>query len=105
LDEQRAQAIISRAAQAPFGKGTETLVDKTVRDTWEIDPASVSILNPKWGEYMDHVASQTVWASLGVAPFTTKPRCELHKLLVYQTGSQYVKQSSGSDLSLIRRFL
>ena len=85
-----AQSIISHASQAPFGKGADTVVDTSVRDTWEVQPADVSFGNPDWAKFVHRVASVNVWKSLGVAPFTTPPRCELHKLLLYQTGSQYV---------------
>lgn len=36
-----AEAVKSRCAQAPFGKGERTVVDKTVRDTWEMDASKV----------------------------------------------------------------
>lgn len=41
LNELQAKHIISHCAQAPFGKGDKTLVDKSVRDTWEMDAADV----------------------------------------------------------------
>lgn len=88
LNEREAQLIISRSAQAPFGKGSETVVDTKVRDTWEIDPANISFTNPRWNSYVDAMATKTVWSTLGVAPCTTKPKCELYKLLLYQPGSQ-----------------
>lgn len=42
LHVRDAEAIKARALQAPFGKATKTLVDKSVRDTWEIDGKEVS---------------------------------------------------------------
>lgn len=36
-----AEALKSRCTQAPFGKGERTLIDKTVRDTWEMDASQV----------------------------------------------------------------
>ena len=41
LSERDAQAIKSIAEQAPFGMGERTIVDKEVRDTWEIDASKV----------------------------------------------------------------
>lgn len=41
LSLRDAEAIKSHAVQAPFGMGEETVVDKTVRDTWEMDAALV----------------------------------------------------------------
>lgn len=37
-----AEAIKSRANQAPFGMGERTVVDKSVRDTWELDASQVA---------------------------------------------------------------
>lgn len=88
LGERDAQAIISRATQAPFGKGEDTVVDTKVRDTWEIDPSCIKFANPKWETFIDQISTQKVWTSLGVAPYATKPKCELYKLLLYQKGSQ-----------------
>jgi hypothetical protein len=88
LNERDAQLIISKAAQAPFGKGSETVIDTTVRDTWEIDPPQIRFVNPRWESYVESIAFETVWSTLGVAPYATKPRCELYKLLLYQPGSQ-----------------
>ncbi|KAF9044405.1 hypothetical protein BJ165DRAFT_1390309 [Panaeolus papilionaceus] len=89
LSERDAQMIVSRAAQAPFGKGDQTIVDTSVRDTWEIEPAHVSFQNPKWKTFVDETAMK-VWKALGVAPNKTRPRCELYKLLLYQTGSHFL---------------
>jgi hypothetical protein len=90
LSERDAKVVISHASQAPFGKGDQTVVDTTVRDTWEIEPASVSFTNPRWEQYVEQIASKTIWTALGVAPWTSKPRCELYKLLLYQTGSHFL---------------
>ncbi len=43
-----AEAVKSRCAQAPFGKGERTVVDKTVRDTWEIDASKVRTASVLW---------------------------------------------------------
>ena len=43
LNDQTAQMLISHCQQAPFGKGERTLVDTSVRDTWEIDASKVSV--------------------------------------------------------------
>lgn len=42
LSTREADAVRSRCRQAPFGKGERTLVDKTVRDTWELDAKEVN---------------------------------------------------------------
>ncbi|TEB31925.1 hypothetical protein FA13DRAFT_1590240, partial [Coprinellus micaceus] len=87
LNHQEAQLIISQSVQALFGEGAETVVDTQVQDTWEIDAKSVSFKNSRWQTYVDQLASKTVWSTLGVAPYTSKPQCDLYKLLLYQQGS------------------
>ncbi|TEB31950.1 hypothetical protein FA13DRAFT_1584402, partial [Coprinellus micaceus] len=100
LSQRDAAAIVSCAAQAPFRKGMETVVDTAVRDTWEIEPASVKFSNPKWAAFVDQVATQTVWMALGVAPFTKRLRCELYKLLLYQPSGHTLK-SNGMFATII----
>lgn len=41
LSIRDAEAVKSRCTQAPFGKGERTLIDKTVRDTWQMDASEV----------------------------------------------------------------
>lgn len=41
LSEDVAKCVISKCEQAPFGKGERTIVDKNVRDTWEMDVTKV----------------------------------------------------------------
>jgi len=48
VTEVTAKAIIKVATQAPYGKGRATVVDKVVRDTWEIQPKQVEFLNPEY---------------------------------------------------------
>jgi hypothetical protein len=43
LSEAAAKHLISGCTQAPFGKGEQTIVDTSVRDTWEIDASQVRI--------------------------------------------------------------
>ena len=44
LSTRDAEAIKSKAEQAPFGMGERTIVDTEVRDTWEIDASMVNHL-------------------------------------------------------------
>jgi hypothetical protein len=41
LSEDVAQRLISKCTPAPFGKGERTIVDRDVRDTWEMDASKV----------------------------------------------------------------
>ncbi|KAF4607220.1 hypothetical protein EYR38_001280 [Pleurotus pulmonarius] len=90
LSERDAKLITSVATQAPFGHGERTVVDKDVRDTWEIEPARVAFENPIWDQFMQDVVSKSVCEALGVVATSVAPRCELHKLLLYEPGSHFL---------------
>jgi hypothetical protein len=82
--------VKSCAVQAPFGHGERTVVDKEVRDTWEIEPGKVRFDNAEWSAFMNRDVIKRVCVELGVNTQASVPRCELYKLLLYETGSQYV---------------
>lgn len=42
LSSRDAKALITECSQAPFGQGTKTIVDTTVRKTWQLDASKVS---------------------------------------------------------------
>lgn len=106
LSAREAVAIKKECKQAPFGKGERTVVDKNVRDTWEMDASKVGAVatslsmavlplekvkfgNPKWATFIGDVVKKTCEA-LGVDFAASRPRCELYKLLLYEKGSQLV---------------
>ncbi|KDQ61218.1 glycosyltransferase family 8 protein [Jaapia argillacea MUCL 33604] len=89
LSEREACVLRTRCIQAPFGKGERTIVDMSVRDTWEIDSTQISFGNPSWTRFVDGVVKE-VCTTLGVNFAASKPRCELYKLLLYETGSHFL---------------
>ncbi|KAF8908585.1 hypothetical protein CPB84DRAFT_1767012 [Gymnopilus junonius] len=90
LSDRDAKCIVSCATLAPFGHGERTLVDKIVRDTWEIEPARVTFANPHWEPYIKSTVVHEVCKSLGVAIGNHPPKMELHKLLLYEKGSHFL---------------
>ncbi len=48
LSAREAEVIKSRAEQEPFGMGDRTIVDKSVRDTWEMDAKMVDCISFTW---------------------------------------------------------
>lgn len=107
LNSREAEIIKSQCALAPFGQGERTLVDKTVRDTWETPANKVSSWlvvpckfiahgeclykvtfgSPHWDSFLARVVKDVCHA-LGVNFEASAPRCELYKMLLYETGSQ-----------------
>jgi predicted 2-oxoglutarate/Fe(II)-dependent dioxygenase YbiX len=85
LSEAQAKELVSRFEQAPFGRGTETLVDKTVRNTFQLPPEHFKIMNPDWAKEVNNLVS-TVRHDLGVQAHL-KVEAQLYKLLLYESGS------------------
>jgi hypothetical protein len=48
LSESEIRRLIQASHQAPFGKGAATMVDTTVRNTWEINASQLRLTHPKW---------------------------------------------------------
>jgi len=84
LCECHVKKLVEVASRAPFGRGTETIVDTSVRCTWQLDPSQFVITNPDWKEGMQAVLSQ-VKDDLGCGG-RRKVDCELYKLLLYEPG-------------------
>ena len=88
LNGQTAELIVSAGEQAPCGLGMDTVMDITVRDTIQIDASNIHFRNPKWAPGIQELVENEVWDELGCAPFTTPPKCEPYKLLLYKPGAQ-----------------
>ena len=83
--DAQAKAIIAVCSQAPYGRGEETIVDTSVRNTWQLDPAHFTIMNPEWNSGIKNLTA-VVERELGCDP-TLNVRCELYKFLLYEQGS------------------
>lgn len=83
----QAEQIIAVAERAPYGRGTETLVDTDVRRTWQVGAEQVRISGKAWDQDLSTMVAR-VAAGLGV---TGPVESELYKLLVYDTGSFFVR--------------
>jgi hypothetical protein len=47
LTDLQAKEIIKVSSLAPFGRKDQTILDTTVRNTWQINPDQVQIKNPQ----------------------------------------------------------
>ncbi|KAI9891013.1 MAG: hypothetical protein M1814_003364 [Vezdaea aestivalis] len=86
LSKEDAQALILESRKAPFGKGGETLVDESVRKTWEIDRKMVTFRNKKWQQCLDKIVAKATEA-LGIANGSQNVRAEFYKMLLYEEGA------------------
>src|SRR5215467_8379915 len=71
----QAKRMIAVARPARFGRGEQTLMDLSVRDTWEIAPDQVTLTGLDWGAILAEVRDQ-----LGLPP-RARLRAEPHALL------------------------
>jgi predicted 2-oxoglutarate/Fe(II)-dependent dioxygenase YbiX len=101
LPAQAAQ-IIAVAERAPYGRGGDTLVDTSVRRTWQIGADRVRIAGKHWAAMMDSVVERAA-VGLGAGAGVV---AELYKLLIYDEGSYFVRhrdteKSAGMFATLI----
>ena len=82
LSDTAAASLVRLAKAAPFGKGSETLVDTTVRNTWEIEGHKIKMENPRWTTYLNEQVKD-IAATLGV---DGEVKVQLYKLLIYEEG-------------------
>ena len=48
LTEHQTQQVIELCEQAPYGKKDKTIVDKSVRNTWQLNPSQFQLKNTKY---------------------------------------------------------
>ena len=51
INEMQAKALIQVAQKAPFGKGSETIVDSNVRSASEIDASQLNFKGERWAAF------------------------------------------------------
>ncbi|VFM99224.1 MAG: Predicted 2-oxoglutarate- and Fe(II)-dependent dioxygenase YbiX [Candidatus Kentron sp. G] len=95
LGPDQASALIARCRQAPYGKGTETIVDTGVRRTWELDPDAFQLTNPKWKNLLADILAK-VESELGFSG--SRLKAHLYKLLVYEKGGFFLPHQDGERL-------
>lgn len=88
LSEEGAQAITRASHQAPFGKGTETIVDTAVRKTWELNRNQFYLRNPQWERKLGKIVA-AVAAVLGIAGGPEVIKADLYKMLLYEKGGMF----------------
>lgn len=90
ISTDHAKAMIKSSRMSPYGKGTETLVNETVRKSWQLDANQFSLQNSLWEK---QVAAYKDEAIAGLGLTTAKPeevKVELYKLLIYEEGAFFL---------------
>ena len=83
VPESQAVAMIGCATQAPYGRGTETLVDPNVRRVWQLSPDRARIGGQSWPNHFAAILEQV---STGLGCEGWKITAELYKILIYDEG-------------------
>src|ERR1035437_1206446 len=92
----QAKRMIACARPARFGRGEQTLMDLSVRDTWEIAPDRVTLTGLDWDAILTVVRDE-----LGL-PARARLRAGPHALLVYGKGQFFLPhQDSEKDDTMI----
>ena len=83
----QAEALRAAAEDAPYGRGTRTLVDRDVRRCGQIEPTAVRANDPRWRATLDGIVASAAKA-LGVKGTV---QSELYKMLVYGPGDFFIE--------------
>lgn len=85
-----ADAVRKASHTAPFGRGEETLVDETIRKTWEISATNISTRNPQWNQWIQGSMLPMCMEKMAI-PLAYRPyiRAEMYKLLLYEEGAHF----------------
>lgn len=86
VQEEQAKKIIAVAKKAAFGLGEKTVVDESVRKSWQLEPNQIKIKNRQFREGMKQVVA-TVKENLGCNNKAVKS--SLYKALLYGEGDHF----------------
>jgi hypothetical protein len=83
-----AEQLVAACERAPYGKDFDTLLDDSVRKSWQLSPDKVALVNPDWDLQMktlvDEIAQRLGYQGIPLS-------CPLYKLLVYGPGGHFVR--------------
>ncbi len=95
LGKTQARELINLCQQAPYGKGTETVVDTDVRRVWELDTDQFTLINPEWSDLITEIVTE-LQCKLGLQDCNLK--AHPYKLLLYEKGSFFLPHRDGEKL-------
>ena len=87
LNKQKGEDLVKICSQAPFGLNLETIVDKKVRDTFQLNPDQFEIRNTNWNHQMS-ILVRRVAQELGC---NCSVEAKIYKLLLYKKGGHFLK--------------
>lgn len=87
ITANNAKSLIAVAEKAPFGKGSKTVTDTSVRSVWEIDASKIKFKNKAWTKKISSII-EVVKEDLGIEEH--KVKASLYKLLIYEEGDFFL---------------
>ncbi|WP_406696446.1 2OG-Fe(II) oxygenase [Singulisphaera sp. Ch08] len=96
LAPKQAKELIEHCHQAPYGKGEKTLVDRSVRRVWRLEPDHFTLTNPEWNRFIATTVSK-VQEALGLEK--QKLESHLYDLLLYEPKSFFLPHRDGEKLN------
>ena len=75
--------LVAAAERAPYGRGPKTILDRSVRDCWQIDAKSVRVGGAGWKDVFEGIMERV---SQGLGCPADRLTARLYKLLVYEPG-------------------
>ena len=87
LNSIQIKEIIKMAHKAPFGKGSQTVIDPNVRSAWEIDADQIVFNNKSWSNTIKHILEE-IKPQLGIDNQSIS--ANLYKMLIYEEGDFFL---------------
>ena len=94
LNQIQIAALLARSAVAPFGKNRATVVDKTVRDTREIEARELVLNDAEWVAHLQVLLRETA-EELAI---TEGIKAVPYKLLIYEPGGFFAEHQDSEKL-------
>lgn len=70
-------------------KAEETIIDTSVRKTWELNSDQFELRNPQWTSYINDITARAI-SELGfISNNVDAVQAELYKLLIYEKGAMF----------------
>ena len=87
LNKTTVDSIKPICKQSPYGMGEETLVDITVRNSFQLDPSQFEIKNNLFSTQLDKLIQKKIKPDLGLEGANVCGK--IYKLLIYETGGKF----------------
>ena len=83
LQPAQLKELVALGERAPYGRGEETILDRSVRDCRQISPDQIVVGGASWDETFGHILDR---AAAGLGYPADAVQAELYKFLLYEEG-------------------